>query len=282
MSDNSIMQPTGGAGMTPEQIAEHEKNMINISSAEGNKGTPEGDMILGKFKSQEDLATAYKNLESELGKLRSNPSTNSTEGNDSGDTNAEADNTDTSLDIKKADATTETKDDVSIDKLSDEAKNIAADEFRQSGSFSEDTIEKFSKAGISKDELDIYGLGLKAKMDADTNNVLDYVGGKEVFNQLKNWAASNLSDAELSAYGDAYASGNMDRVKVLLSGMKSQYEAANGTSFKPTDASSASGNAAPESFKSTYEMTQAIASPQYANDPAYRQAVEQKIRNSRF
>lgn len=273
---NTMTQAVGDGGMTPEQIAEHEQNMANVADAEANKGTPDADLILGKFKSQDDLAAAYKNLESEMGKLRNAPQTNDTDNTDTSNTdtntNTETDNTDNPLDIKKAEEAPVTLDQV---KLSEEY-------YANGKAFTEETIANFEKQGISKDMLDTYAKGLEAQIQLNTNAVYESVGGQENFNVLKDWASTNLSDSELNVYSEALASNDVSKVNMILSGIKARYEAVNGTGFKQTNASSASGSQAPESFKSAYEMTQAMADPRYTKDPAYRMEVEQKVMNSKF
>lgn len=57
----SEVEPAGVEGQTAEAVPE---------TLEGEAKATEQQLILGKFKSQDDLTEAYKNLESEMGRLR--------------------------------------------------------------------------------------------------------------------------------------------------------------------------------------------------------------------
>ena len=78
MESYEINQPTEGEEMSlEEQLAQQEAAQQNPSGQEEQPTQEEQqqqqqeDLILGKFKSQEDLAEAYENLEKKLGEKQS-------------------------------------------------------------------------------------------------------------------------------------------------------------------------------------------------------------------
>lgn len=274
MSDTntSVVDVTAGANdKTEAELSEHEQKMVKLID-ENNGENVVADKILGKFNSQEDLEAAYKNLESEMGKLRNQDSpTNTT---DNADTNTDNNNNDD----------TKTDNDISIKKEDVSSKvdmEAVSKEFQEKGVLSEDTLKNLESIGLDQKVMDIFFKGLEAQETLSTNEVYDYVGGKESFDTLSAWVSANLTAAEIDAYTTAQESGNMDMVKMHLNGFRDKFEAVNGTGFKQTDASSSNGGESIDVFNSASEVVSAISDPRYSRDPAYRNSVEQKIGRSK-
>ena len=72
--------------------------------------------------------------------------------------------------------------------------------------------------------------------------------------------------------------GKEDEMKLAISGMNSRFRSAN-----PQEPKLVRGEApkvAMDSFKSTYEVAQAINDPRYTHDTNYRKSVEEKLKRS--
>jgi hypothetical protein len=249
-----------------EQISQHEQEMIaKVDAAEakalekdadqfGNESESE-ELIDGKFKSQEDLLKAYKELESKLGAPKEEPKDEVKE--------------DTPATQEEAEKVAESKG-VDFDSLSKE--------FAENGSLSEDTYKNLMDKGISKDVVDTYIQGQQAMADAAIARLQTLAGGEESYNSMIEWARDTLSESEKAAFNRTIS--NKDTAEFAIQGLYARYKAAaepnligNGVSI-----SNSSGN----SYASQREMMADMASPKYRNDPAFRKQVEQKIARSKF
>jgi hypothetical protein len=67
-------------------------------------------------------------------------------------------------------------------------------------------------------------------------------------------------------------------VKLAVSGLQTQYQAAEGTD--PSLIGGQSSNSTGGNYSSWAEVTQAMSDPRYNSDPAYRQSVSTKIARS--
>ena len=104
------------------------------------------------------------------------------------------------------------------------------------------------------------------------------VGGEESYNEMAQWASQNMTDAEKKAYNQAVNSPDMETVKLAVNSLQAKYQAANGT-----EPNLVQGKATPvveQGYDSWAQVTEAMADPRYAKDPAYQAAVKAKIANS--
>ena len=92
------------------------------------------------------------------------------------------------------------------------------------------------------------------------------------------WASDNLSESEIAAYDRVVGSGDLDMVKLAVSGLQSKYQTVEGSDpalIAGQSASSTGGN-----YSSWAEVTTAMRDPRYQSDPAYRQSVADKLGRS--
>ena len=95
---------------------------------------------------------------------------------------------------------------------------------------------------------------------------------------MVDWASSNMTEGEKTAYNKAVNSTDRETVKLAVNALKGQYERANGK-----EPNLVAGRATPTSeqgFKSWAQVTEAMANPKYAKDIAYQAEVKQKLQNS--
>ena len=217
----------------------------------GEDETPERpEWLPEKFKTPEDMAKAYAELEKAKSK-------------------GEA------PDDKDTDATAE--------KAVDEAgldMDALSKEYAESGELSKGSLEALSKVGITEDMVQSYITGQEAQAAAAQKELLEPIGGDiEAYNKLTAWAGDNLSDAEVDEFNSVLETGNPSAVKMAIRDLSSKYEGVNGTepgrqlSGKPN----ISGAAV---YESTADLMKDMSNPEYAKNPAFRAKVEAKLGRS--
>jgi len=234
---------------------------VEEKSTQSIEGLPE------KFKSVEDLAKSYSELEKKLGEQ--NPK------------QEEVDPVD-KAELKEDTPKQEPKNDLEIaEKAVDNAgldMSSLADEYAQNGQLADKSYEALEKSGIPREYVDQFIAGQKAIGEQQTNTVKDMVGGNEAYDEMAKWASDNMSEGEKKAYNTAVNSQDMDTVKLAVESLKAKYQTANGT--EPNLVQGKATPATEQGYASWAEVTQAMADPRYAKDPAYQAAVKTKISNS--
>ena len=235
----------------------------NLAVGEKLVAEQEG-LLAGKYKDAQELEKAYVELQKKLG---------------SNDEPAE--------DVEQTSATEETEE----TSLSDGASLISSanDEYyANEGKLSDETLEKFS--GMSSKELVEAYLEVqntdafknKAEVadlsDADINTIKNFAGGEAQYDNLISWANTNLDDKSKDAFDSIVNSGSIDAIKIAVSGLKSQYETANGFEGKMYTGKAPKGQT--DTFRSQAELVQAMSDKRYDRDPAYRQDVIEKLDRS--
>jgi len=198
-----------------------------------------------KFKSAEDLAKAYSELEGRF-----------TQANQSQDQ------------LSKA---------VQAANLSVEDLAPMSREFADTGALSEKSYKALEGKGIPRELVDAYVEGQKALADAQVNSVYSAVGGQESYQKMTAWAAENMSPDEVEAFDNIIESGNQASVMMAVRGLHARYSSAAGSPRLIQGGMAASGTNA---FRSLAELTAAMRDPRYKADPAYRKDVEDRLRVS--
>ena len=220
-------------------------------------------LLAGKYKDAQELEKAYVELQKKLGDQESEP--------------------------EKTSATEETEEQPS---LSDGASLItsASDEFNTDGKLSPETLDKFSSMS-SKDLVEAYmeiqnspqykdqlSQPVAELTDGEFNQIYNSVGGEQQYKTMIEWAGQNLDKQSAAAFDNIVNTGTVDAIKFAVSGLKSQYEAANGYEGKMF-----TGKTAPDRgdvFRSQAELVRAMSDSRYDSDPAYRQDIIEKLDRS--
>lgn len=209
-----------------------------------------------KFKSPEELAKAYAELEAKQGAPKPDPKDQPKE-------------------------TTE-DDPAKAAKEAVESQGLSFDEFSQEyavkGELSEASYEKLNKAGIPKAVVDQFIEGQKAVAARLESEAKAVVGGEEQFQALAEWAQEGLTPAELAAYNRAVSSGDMDQVKLAVAGIYQKYQEANPS--EPKLVQGTGGKVTGDVYESIEQMRKDMATPDYKNDPAFRRKVQEKLGRS--
>lgn len=238
----------------------HQEAMI--AKAEGREvetkettETPERpDWLPEKFATVEEMAAAYKELESKQG--AGTETQKETEGNQE---------------------ETEKAAEEAVEAAGLDMAGLTA-EFQENGELSADSLAKLEKAGIGKDMVDAYIAGQQALAERIQENIYQRAGGEEQFNNMISWAAENMSPEEVKAYNTAVDSGDEGQLNLALDGLVAKYTKANGSKPKLMGGKNGSSNA--DVFNSAAELTAAMRDPRYKTDKAYRQQVEAKLSRS--
>ena len=225
----TIVEPETGP-MAPEQEAQD-------NQSDRPEWLPE------KFKTPEDMAKSYSELEKKL----SQPS-------------------DSEL---KSNAEPEVQSAPQFDKF--------AEEFASSGELSSDSFTELESMGYPKEMVDTYLKGLQAAQAADANAVMEVAGGSDGYKELTDWAKGNMPQNELEVYNQM-VSGSTENAKMAVEWLMSKREAAG--AVEPNLLSGRSQGAPKEQFRSTAEVVQAMKDPRYKNDTAFRKDVEEKLARS--
>ena len=146
-------------------------------------------------------------------------------------------------------------------------------EFSEKGALSEKTYTALSGKGIPKAMVDAYIEGQRSvglKMADEMHKV---AGSEQEFAAVAAWATKGVSKETLSAYNDAVNAGRVEVAKLLFAGMKAQFTEAVGR-----DPSLVSGTVVPSSdgatpFASPSDLAAAFRDPRYKSSPAFRAAV---------
>ena len=236
-----------------------EKPVEEKQSTQSVQGLPE------KFKSVEDLAKSYSELEKKLGEQT--PKEETVDPISATKLKEEAPKQENSLEIAE-------------DAVENAGLNFdtLAQEYAEKGQLGDESYKALEQSGIPKAYVDQFIAGQKAIGEQQTNNVKSMVGGEDAYNEMASWASKNMSDGEKKAYNAAVNSADMNTVKLAVDGLRAKYQAANGT--EPNLVQGKATPVAEQGYSSWAEVTEAMADPRYAKDPAYQAAVKAKISNS--
>ena len=237
-----------------------------VNETQSTQSKPEG--LPEKFKSVEDLAKSYAELEKKLG----------------GQSQEEVDP------VKEASLKEEPKENLEVKskntlEVAEKAVEQAGlnmeslqKEYSEKGELDVKSYEALEKAGITKDYVNNYIAGQQALAEQASTEVKASVGGDDTYQEMVDWASSNMSEGEKTAYNKAVNSSDMDTVKLAVSALQGQYQRANGT--EPTNVAGKTAPSSEQGYQSWAQVTEAMADPKYAKDTSYQTVVKNKLANS--
>ena len=153
------------------------------------------------------------------------------------------------------------------------------DEFIEKNELSEKSYEELDALGLPKDLVDGYIAGQKALADNDVSEVQKVVGGQDNYAQLLDWSSKNLSQSEKDAFNNTIDNGSTEQVKMAVQGLMGR--AGMSADNQQQDLFEGSvDNTNTDVFGSVAQVTDAMNDPRYQKDPAYRKEVEEKLARS--
>ena len=256
---------TTGDSLTPDEQSSLEVGEALVEQQEG--------LLAGKYKDAAELEKAYVELQSKLGE-KSNK--------DSGETR----DTEDSSEVESEETTEETEETPQASPAA-ELITSASEEFSEKGELNAETLEKFSSMS-SRDLVNAYmeiqknspDLAEPAAdiSDASVNEVKNFAGGEQAYENMVNWASQNLDQKSIEAFDSIVNTGSVDAIKLAVSGLRTQYENANG--YEGTMYTGKAPQTSKDVFRSQAELVEAMSDRRYDRDPAYRQDVIEKLERS--
>ena len=230
-------------------------------------------LLAGKYKDAAELEKAYVELQSKLGE-KSNK--------DSGETGDTKD----SSEVESKETTEETEETPQASPAA-ELITSASEEFSEKGELNAETLEKFSSMSsrdlvnaymeIQKNSPDIAEPAADIS-DASVNEVKNFAGGEQAYESMVNWASQNLDQKSIDAFDSIVNTGSVDAIKLAVSGLRTQYENANG--YEGQMYTGKAPKTSKDVFRSQAELVEAMSDRRYDRDPAYRQDVIEKLERS--
>jgi len=234
--------------------------------------TDENGLILGKFKSVEDLAASYKELEGKLGQVTEEDQPQSEE---------ETEVTDSEFNAQEyyGEGLASVLEEAGID------PQDISERFYNDDSISEDDYAKLGEAGFSRQIIDTYLDGLRGGgatgediATAQIQGIKDSVGGDDNYSKMVAWALESLPAEEVKEFNNLTETANATAIKFAVQGLYSQYNNAMGV--EPNLVSGKAASSGPTPFRSTAEVVTAMKDPRYGKDVTYTEDVQRRLVDS--
>ena len=242
----------------PTEQAEGELTTEEKESLEvGEKlAEQQSEMLAGKFKDAEALEQGYIELQKKLGEPK--------------EEQAEPEQPEAKEEEKPTDV-----DSAFLDTLWDEAQ----------GEFTKDTIDKLQ--GMKPEDVAQMYLEYRANAkpeesqslsEQDITQLKGVVGGEQEYGQMMGWAKDNLSEQEVNMYDQVMDKGDPLAAFFAVQALTYRFNDSRGVDGEMLQGKAAKTEA--DTFKSQAQVVKAMSDPQYEKDPAYRQAIYDKLERS--
>ena len=246
----------------PSEQAEGELNAEEQEALEvGEKlAEQQGELLAGKFKDAEALEQGYIELQKKLG---------------SPEEKAE----ETTAEVKDEEVKEEQKEEVDSDflnKLWDEGV---------AGEYSKETIqqlESMDSRSVAKMYLEYRANNQQPEPTGLTDdNVKDLkavVGSDGEYDNMMRWASDSLGEKEIKMYDAVMDKGDPLAAFFAVQALAYRYNDAKGVDGEMLQGKATKSEG--DTFKSQAQVVKAMSDPQYDKDPAYRQAIYDKLERS--
>tara|TARA_X000001036_G_C20533141_1_gene747090 strand:+ start:162 stop:944 length:783 start_codon:yes stop_codon:yes gene_type:complete len=230
-----------------QAMVANDETRVEVSEADNTSKSTDDvrpDWLPEKFKSAEDMAKAYSELEKKQSTPEEQPAEDKTYENE---TNQKG-----------------------MDKF--------YSEYQEQGSLSEKSYEELNKMGLDKSLVDGYIAGQEAIANTEVQQVHNLVGGADNYNKVIEYAKTNLNEAEQNAFNETLETGSIEQVKFAVQGIASRAGVNSEQPQSMINGDSIETNS--DVFESSAQVIDAMNDPRYAKDPAFRKLVEEKIARS--
>ena len=215
--------------------------------------------LAGKYETAQELEKAYNELERKLGE-KSEPVSEDQESENEPDQEGSNDYEPNLLDALWEEGTNDSLSEETFEEL----KNMDPVEVAK---MAMEQRNRMQQAPQSKDFT-----------DQDVDAIQGLVGGEDNYNQMLGWAQGNLPSQEIELFDAVMDTGNPLAAYFAVKSMALSYQDSVGR-----DGQMVTGKA-PRSdgdvFRSQQEMVEAMNDPKYNDDPAYREAIMEKLQRS--
>ena len=271
---------------TPQQenLTAEEQDSLQVGEQMAEQ---QGELLAGKYKNAEDLEKAYVELQKKLG--------------DKDGVSQEGQETQ-EVDTEESDEPQLYKEDGSVnyesvnrdygETLSNLFKeknvdpySIAEHFYKNNGQITQEMHDQLTGAGIAKEAVDAYlagraqDMGMNSQIaQTDINSIYQSVGGEQKYKTLMNWASQNLSQDSINSFDNLVNTGDANSIQLAVNGLVAQYQNDNGYEGRMLTGKAAKTNT--DVYQSQAQLVEAMADPRYDRDPAYREAVREKLDRS--
>jgi len=271
----TIRYDTSDDPVVAQSIAEKEAESLRIGEELMAK---QDKMLAGKYKSAEDLEAAYLELQKKLG--------------DTPETEQAEPETEYELYTDDGSVNYDTANELYGEQLGNLFKSNDIDPFAMSkhfeennGTLADDMYDKLATAGLSKEVVDNYLLGVRGELgiepkqaspvlsDSEIKDLKNIAGGERGYDNLMDWAGNNLTEQDAKSYDDVLATGNASAIKFAIKALMGQYEDANGRDSKIVTGKESST----ENYRSMAEVVRDMNKPEYQTDEAFRDDVLRRL-----
>jgi hypothetical protein len=237
----------------PQEIdPETEESVDAVPEEQTQEDRPE--WLPEKFKSPEDMANAYSELEKKMGAGANEDQ------QEEGETTDEEEQPDDN-----------TKEDTNTNDVIVEASK---EFFENDGVISEETYKNLAEIGLPKELVDSYAAGQQALQQSEEGSIKSVTEGN--WDQMAEWAANNLSPEEVNTFDDIVQNGTVEQARLATKGLYAQFKAENGVSPKLVQGAVSGSSTMP--FKSNQELARAMSDPRYkSGDKSYHEEIDRRI-----
>ena len=217
------------------------------------------NLLAGKYKDAQELESAYQELEKKLGEKSDG---DSEEVESENETEEEASN-----DVEEN----------FLDQLWEEGTN---------DKLSKETFEKLSK--MNPVEVAKMAMQQRSQVqqvpqareftESDVQQIQGLVGGQENYNNMMGWAAENVPEQEVNLFDAVMDRGDPLAAYFAVQSMALKYQDGVGREGQMVRGKAPKTSA--DVFNSQQEMIKAMEDSRYNDDPAYREAIMQKLERS--
>ena len=270
---------------TPQQenLTAEEQDSLQVGEQMAEQ---QGELLAGKYKNAEDLEKAYVELQKKLGEndgVQEGQETQEVETEESNEPQLYKEDGSVNYESVSRDYG-ETLSTLFKEKNVD-PYSIADHFYKNNGQITQEMHDQLTGAGIAKEAVDAYlagraqDMGMNSQIaQTDINSIYQSVGGEQKYRNLMNWASQNLSQDSINSFDNLVNTGDANSIQLAVNGLVAQYQNDNGYEGRMLTGKAAKTNT--DVYQSQAQLVEAMADPRYDRDPAYREAVREKLDRS--
>jgi len=265
---------------TPDQaaaMASQAKSGVFRASAEpAPKAADRPEWLPEKFKTPEDMAKSYAELEKKLGQPKAPGEAPKPEAKKEPPPKAPGDlKLPTEGDAAKTEATKAVE---SVGLQMD----VFEKEFAEKGELSPESFSALEKAGIPKAMVDAYIAGQQALADRRMNELHAVAGGAEKFDEMFEWSKANLPAKDRDALNRAIDSNDDGQIKLAFQAVHAKWVASESQEPQVALRGGSAGGSPIDVYTHMDEVKADMATKDYKTNEAFRAKVAAKIARSRI
>ena len=214
---------------------------------QAEEATERPEWLPEKFKSAEDMAQAYAELEKRMGQG--------------------------------------TKEVEETEQPEEQQEEQTDDNKEEVGDYNEAVVEaskeffendgKLEGIGLPRDLVDSYAAGQQALLQSEEAQIKGVAGDN--YDAMAEWANEHLPQEEIDAFDEAVTSGTISQAKLAVQGLYARYQNATGAT-QPKLVQGAVSGSSTMPFKSMQELARAQSDPRYrSGDKAYHQEIDRRL-----